>query len=81
MNAKTAKALAELGRAAARHVGIPDDVEITMTVCRDREYQWCGLVDGEKEKDQTTPTTSSPRVTGKVLGPSKNDRRKYRSRS
>jgi hypothetical protein len=40
---KTAKALAELGRAAARHAGIPDDVEITMTVCPDRN--WCDLCD------------------------------------
>ena len=47
MEAKTAAAVAELGRAAARHVGIPDDVEITMTICPDRQYEWCGLVDGE----------------------------------
>jgi hypothetical protein len=81
IDARTAKALAELGRAAARHVGIPDDVVITMSVCQDREYDWCGLVDGEKEKDQTSPTTSSPHITRKVLGPSINDKRKYRSRS
>jgi hypothetical protein len=45
VNAETAKALAELGRAAARHVGIPDDVVITMTVCPDREYDWSDLCD------------------------------------
>ena len=54
INAKTARALAELGRAAARVAGIPDDVVITMTVCPDREYQWCGLVDGEPiEEDES----------------------------
>ena len=47
INGKTAEALSELGRAAARVAGIPDDVPISMTVCADREYQWCGLVDGE----------------------------------
>jgi hypothetical protein len=45
MKAKTAKALTELGRAAARHVGIPDDVEISMTICPDREKSWCDLCD------------------------------------
>jgi len=44
---ETAKALAELGRAAARQIGIPDDIPITMSICPDREYEWCGLVDGE----------------------------------
>lgn len=47
MNAKTARALAELGRAAARSLGIPDDVPITMSICPDRKYEWCGLADGE----------------------------------
>jgi hypothetical protein len=49
IDARTAKALAELGRVAARHIGIPDDVVITMSVCQDREYDWCGLVDGEPD--------------------------------
>jgi hypothetical protein len=43
MNAETAKALAELGRAAARVAGIPDDVVITMSICPDRD--WCDLCD------------------------------------
>jgi hypothetical protein len=43
MTPQTAKALAELGRAAARSQGIPDDVVITMTVCADRD--WCDLCD------------------------------------
>jgi hypothetical protein len=42
---KTARALAELGRAAARHAGVPDDVVITMTICQDREKSWCDLCD------------------------------------
>jgi hypothetical protein len=45
MKAKTAKALTELGRAAARHVGIPDDVVITMEILPDRDYEWCDLCD------------------------------------
>jgi hypothetical protein len=45
IDSKTARALAELGRAAARHAGIPDDVVITMTVCHDREHEWCDLCD------------------------------------
>jgi hypothetical protein len=45
VNAQTAKALAELGRAAARHVGIPDDVVITMEILPDRDYKWCDLCD------------------------------------
>jgi hypothetical protein len=56
MNAKTGKALAELGQAAARHAGIPDDQLIEMSVCHDREYEWCGLVDGEPiESNQLEP--------------------------
>jgi hypothetical protein len=47
MKAKTAKALTELGRAAARHVGIPDDVVITMEILPDRDYKWCDLCDPE----------------------------------
>lgn len=45
---RTHEALQELGRAAARHFGIPDDVEITMTVLPDR-YEWCGLDDDYAE--------------------------------
>jgi hypothetical protein len=41
------EALAELGRAAARQMGIADDVVITMTICPDRETQWPDL--GDKE--------------------------------
>jgi hypothetical protein len=37
--------LAELGRAAARLAGIPDDVVITVEILPDREYEWCSLQD------------------------------------
>lgn len=39
MDPATARAIAELGRAAARQAGIPDDVVITMTIIPDREDQ------------------------------------------
>jgi hypothetical protein len=52
MKAKTAKALTELGRAAARHVGIPDEVVITMEILPDRDYEWCGLQDDYVEVNE-----------------------------
>jgi hypothetical protein len=61
MNAKTAKALAELGRAAARHAGIPDDVVITMEILPDREYEWCALQDDcvEAQEEGVSVTAQS----------------------
>jgi hypothetical protein len=41
----SAKALVELGRAAARAAGIRDDVVITMEILPDRERNWCDLCD------------------------------------
>jgi hypothetical protein len=60
MKAKTAKALTELGRAAARHVGIPDDVVITMEILPDRDYKWCDLCDPDFA--QVTEDYSEPEL-------------------
>lgn len=49
MDPKTARALSEAGRIAARLAGVPDDVPITMTICPDREQQWPDLADVEKK--------------------------------
>ena len=50
MKAETAAALIELVRAATKHVtGKEPEGPITVTICRDREYEWCGLTDDYAE--------------------------------
>jgi hypothetical protein len=60
MSPETAKALSELGRAAARHVGIPDDVPIIIEILPDRDYSWCSVEDNYVEvSEQNIETTNN----------------------
>jgi hypothetical protein len=58
---KTARAIAELGRAAARVAGIPDDVVITMEILPDRDYEWCGLQDDYVEVSEEDANVQASR--------------------
>ena len=54
MTASTAAALIELLRAATKHVtGRDPEGPITVTICRDRDYEWCGLADDYVEVSET----------------------------
>lgn len=46
IDAKTQNALNEMGKAAAKALGIEGE-QIVMTVCRDRNYDWFGVDDGD----------------------------------
>jgi hypothetical protein len=63
---KTAQAMAELGRAAARVAGIPDDVVITMEILPDRDYEWCGLQDDYCEvTEEDFCRTKEPKISSR----------------
>lgn len=50
MKPETAAALIELIKCAAKQVtGKDPEGPITVTICRDREYEWCGLADDYAE--------------------------------
>lgn len=54
MKAETAAALIELVRAATKQLTGKDPLgPVTVTLCRDRDYAWCGLADDYVEVSET----------------------------